>query len=376
MNSKAIIPLVLGLGVGIFAVKIFVDVLQKARGAAGAPAQTVSVLRARVNIGPTAQIEEGMLEQVDTPKSLAPDFVFTDPQEVLGRVTNQPIPKGVPIMPSLLAPEGTPPGMAARIPDGYRAVAIKIDEITGVGGWLKPGSKVDVVIVLTLKNRTQKRTGSFSKLILQNVEVLAVGQAIEHRGPKAAVTRSITLLVDPKQATKLHLAASKGTLQLIMRNPEDHSEPRGVVTTDNELLEDDPDGIQGQEEPGEESSSRLGRWFRKDPKIGLQQTDKEPEAPKVFLPAPVQLAAATPEWTVEVISGAKIYEVRFDSDKKQARRLDGTRGTPNKIKGLPTSLGGKKSSGGGLKAEKLGRWLSKEIEKDLNRSENAGGPTE
>lgn len=318
MKSKAIIPLVVGLGIGVVAIKLFVDVLKRAKGDS-APVATKPVVVARTDITSTIEISDQMIDVVDVPVQLVPHDTFGTPEEVIGRVSSHPIPRGVPVVNSLLAPPGTPPGLASRIKEGYRAMAVKIDEVAGVGGWLKPGSRVDVVVVLSSRTRSAGGNASISRVILQNVEVLTVGQEIEGSERGASLSRSVTLMVSPEQATRLHLAAARGRLQLAMRNPEDSSEPRVLSATDNDLLTEGVLGGLGAPEGA--GSLLLSRLFSREPKVEPEATDKAPEV--------VQVAAAVPaskEWTVEVIQGSKVERVRFDGDDRQARRLVGPEG--------------------------------------------------
>ncbi|MHC4445449.1 MAG: Flp pilus assembly protein CpaB [Planctomycetota bacterium] len=313
MNARAIIPLVVGLGIGIFAVKIFIGVLQKAKGASAA--DVVQVVRAKGPIEATAKIEETMLEQVSASKSFMPEGIFVDPKKVIGRVTAQYIPKGMPILSELLAPVGTPPGMVARIDKGARAVAVKIDEYAGVAGWLKSGCRVDVVVVLS-----GKTGGTISKVILQNVEVLAVGQEFQSPGTKASLTRSVTLLVSPKDVPKLHLAATRGKIRLALRGKDDKGEPPSELTTDNDLFNT---GIVQEDDNQQDGDTLLGRLFSKQPKIDPNTADEGVGELDLVKPNPLQLASATASqvWPIEVISGENVYKVLFENKSGDARRV-------------------------------------------------------
>lgn len=322
MKSRAIIPLVVGLAVGGIAIKVFVNVLRKAK--ASNVSDTVEVVRAAADIAPTIEIGESMVTVVAVPKPLLPDGVFTDPKQVVGRVSSQMIPKGMPVVPSLLAPEGTPPGMVAMIQDGYRAVAIQVDEITGVGGFIKPGARVDVVMVVS----GQGRNSNISRVILQNVEVLAVGQKTETSGQGAAVTRSVTVLVKPEEASKLHLASTKGKLRLAMRSQDDRREPKAVTLTDEDLL---TDGASRNRNRGEDSL--LGRLFGNLPKASESQDDVR-DGSKA-LPAP-----ENKEWTVEVLSGTEVFKVKFDSEGKTSEPVSTGAQKPGTNKGKSLSTDG------------------------------------
>lgn len=312
MKGRAVIPLVIGLCIGVFALKVFVNVLQKARGATVNDA--VPVVCAAVDIDPTVEVQESMLEVRQVPKSLLPDHTFADPKELIGRVASLTLAKGTPVVEHLLAAKGTPPGMAVRIQEGFRAVAVKIDESAGVAGWVKPGSRVDVVVLLSVRRNNQSET--ISKTILQNVEVLAVGQDIGNKvDTAAALARPVTLLVNPADVPKLHLASSKGNLRLAMRNQGDHGSGQVASTTDNDLLslgnENSSKGVKPR-------TSIFGRLFEKQPKMDPPQTDKDEQAVR-----PLLAAAPRPQsWSVELFVGSQAGEtVTFEDDTRGARRI-------------------------------------------------------
>lgn len=319
MRGRAIIPMVLGLGVGFVALKVFVNVLQKAKGS---PTAQVSVVFAAANIEPTLEIQESMIEVRQVSKEAFPETGFRDKSEVLGRVTTWPIPKGTPIGAMQLAPKGTPPGMAVRIEEGYRAVAVKIDESAGVAGWIKPGSRVDVVALLTHPDRTRGNQ-SISKVILQNIQVLAVGQEIGKAGDTAAsVTNTVTLLVAPNDVPKLHLAETKGKLRLAMRSQQDSTLAKDFMTTDNDLLSF---GSAGKPVSKESHSSLLGAIFGGEGKVASNQTDKDKQPVAVTarpLPA-AESGSSTQPWTVEVYKGpTEVEMVRFERQAKAWRRIN------------------------------------------------------
>ena len=336
MKGRAIIPLVVGLAVGVLAIKIFADVLRKARGAAGG--ESTEVVCAATDIGPTVEIKESMVELKTTPKALVPKLAFAKLEDVVGRVASLTIPRGMPVVPILLAPKGTPPGMAVRIRDGYRAVAVKIDEFAGVAGWIKPGSHVDVVAVMQTRE-TGRVQGTISKVILENVEVLAVGQDIGISGDMAAsVTKSVTLLVKPEDVPRLHLAATKGQLRLAMRNQRDFTVSTKLETTDKDLLGVSSSAGLPQSKSGSGSQkSILSRLFRKQPKIGPNKTDKEPEGLQSARSGVVQVAAPTQgqPWRVEVLTGPQTENIWFDGDSRNARRLNSELGggVPRRMRG-------------------------------------------
>jgi len=219
MKAKTMLPLVIGVVFGFVAIKLGFDAIQRARGSA-APTELVSVVVANTDIESTAELVSEMLVVKKTPASpLAPPDAFSSADDLVGRVAAKGIPWGSPILPSMLSPKGTKPGLQVRIQEGYRAVSVKVDEVTGVAYNLRPGDYVDVIAVMTLQGARGKQT--VSNVILQRVQVGGVGQWLDAPDQKESKVKSVTLLVKEEEVPKLHLAQSKGKVTLAMRAPDD-----------------------------------------------------------------------------------------------------------------------------------------------------------
>jgi pilus assembly protein CpaB len=226
MSRKAIIPLVLGLGIGLLAVKFVVQSIQKAQ-ASSASHQIVTVVRAKEDIAAHEEITKEAVETVETADSLfAPQNDRIEQlDQAIGRVTAKVIAKNAPVLRSMLAPEGTKPGMVGRIPPGYRAVSVKIDEVTGVAYQIKQGDWVDVIVVMDIDTGNKGKKETIAEVILQHVQVAAIGYGAspepEQAGGKVKPAKSATLLVPESDVPKLHLAGSRGKLTLAMRGEDD-----------------------------------------------------------------------------------------------------------------------------------------------------------
>ena len=141
---------------------------------------------------------------------------------VAGRGTVAPIYAGEPILEGRLAARGAGAGLAATIPVGKRAVALRVNEVVGLAGFVMPGMRVDVLVAGNAPGSTNPMSGTLSRTVLQNIEVLLAGQNIEKNGngkPEAA--QVVNLLVTPEQAEILSLAGSETKVQLVLRNPLD-----------------------------------------------------------------------------------------------------------------------------------------------------------
>jgi pilus assembly protein CpaB len=127
-----------------------------------------------------------------------------------------------PITESKLAAAGTGAGLPPTIPQGMRAISLKVNEVVGVAGFVVPGTRVDVVV--TLRNGPVS-AGGMSRIVLNNITVLASGtrydQAKAQKDAQPIPTSVVTLLVTPEDAERLALAGAEGSITLVLRNPLD-----------------------------------------------------------------------------------------------------------------------------------------------------------
>ena len=118
--------------------------------------------------------------------------------------------------------------MAAMIPKGKRAVAVRVNEVVGVAGFVLPGMRVDVLVSGNPPNQAANANlGTETKTILQNIEVLSAGQSIQKDAENKPVSvQVVNLLVTPEQAEALSLASNEARIQLVLRNPLDTDEAK------------------------------------------------------------------------------------------------------------------------------------------------------
>ncbi len=146
--------------------------------------------------------------------------VINDPQQAIGRGVIATIYEGEPIVAARLAPVGAGAGLAALIPPGQRAVALKVDEVVGVAGFVVPGMRVDAII--SARDSDAAHNDVLSRTALQNIQVLSAGKKIEKTADgKPQDAQVVNLLVTPDQAEVLSLASSEAKVQLVLRNPLD-----------------------------------------------------------------------------------------------------------------------------------------------------------
>jgi pilus assembly protein CpaB len=161
-----------------------------------------------------------MLQLQEFPTGSVPEGHFTDGDSANDRVLLVDIKRNEMLLESKLAPIGTTSGGVAAVTDiNKRAMSVKVDDVIGVAGFIKPGDRVDVMV--TVEPMPGKPEHAVSKTILENVKVLAAGTQMERKGkdeePKQV--QVITVEVDAEEAEKLALASTQGRLRLALRNP-------------------------------------------------------------------------------------------------------------------------------------------------------------
>jgi pilus assembly protein CpaB len=158
------------------------------------------------------------IELIAWPGTIPIDGAFSRTEDAVGREVLFPLEKGQPILEQDLSAPGTGTGLASRIPDGMRAVALRSDEVVGVAGFLVPGSHLDVLVTYHPESSPDYLTAT----VLQNVVVLAAGHQLEPdpTGKTSDVT-IVTLLLDPEQAQRAVLASAQGSIHFVLRNGED-----------------------------------------------------------------------------------------------------------------------------------------------------------
>lgn len=151
-----------------------------------------------------------------------PQGAILNPKDAIGRGVISEIFPGDPIINSRLAAPGSGGGLAATIPQGMRATAVKVDQVVGVAGFVTPGMRVDVLISGNPPGEPPNTQGTVTKTLLQNIEVLSAGTDIQKDAEgKPKQVQVVNLLVTPQQAEALSLAANETHIQLVLRNPLD-----------------------------------------------------------------------------------------------------------------------------------------------------------
>jgi pilus assembly protein CpaB len=181
--------------------------------------KSVEIVVAARDLPLGTKIDAGSVKLARWSRDAVPPGAFTDTGAVVNTfvkdsfVTNEPI-----VGDKLFTGAKTAGVMPLLIPAGMRAMSVPVDEVSDIAGFVLPHTKVDVLVAVPGNGPNEK---PFSKIVLQNVEVLAVAQEIEHTHDQPQVVKVVTLLVTPPEAERLALASREGTLHLAMRSYND-----------------------------------------------------------------------------------------------------------------------------------------------------------
>jgi pilus assembly protein CpaB len=306
MNVKKFVPLILAVVLGGIFFKLLLNFVEK-KGTSNIANEIrhpqFVIAKRGVEAGASLGPDDLALGDVST--DTVPETVFTSLDQLVGRVTVVPLLQGQVITTSLLAPRGMGPGLQATIPIGMRAVTLEINEITGVAGYLVPGSRIDVV--QTLKD---DKTGMpCARTLAQNVKITAIGMRHNPQDGDGG-GRSITLLVTPPQAELLELASSIGR-------------PRFSLRSGNDLTSVETKGITFAE--------LLGHRPGHSDELASDIPTTQPVIPAI-IPAssnsttrPANVDPDNDQWTIEVIRGGSATEVKFALHRSDEQFSDTSR---------------------------------------------------
>src|SRR5580692_91227 len=204
--------LVFGLGTALFVSRY----LDRRTGAVATPVAKIVV--AAVDLPLASKIKAEDLKLIEWPADHLPAGAVRDPREVTDRILISRVLAGQPVLPGMLAAKNAGNGLAALIPPNMRAMAVRVDDVVGVAGFIHPDDRVDVLVTL---HPTRPGAETTTKVFMQNVKVLAVGQEVEandqarmHANPATVAT----LLVSPQDSERLALASAEGRLLLTLRS--------------------------------------------------------------------------------------------------------------------------------------------------------------
>jgi pilus assembly protein CpaB len=277
MNRRLLTILVIAFVIAAICTWVVTKLVGSRMAAVAAPTST-QVVAAAQDIKLGALITEKDLTTTSILGPL-PKGALLKKEQALNRGVISDMYQGEAILENRLAPVGSGGGLAATIPPGMRAAAVKVDDVEDVSGFAIPGMHVDVLIsgMPPDEQNGAQTTGQKVKTILQNLAVLSAGTDIEKDAQgKPKPVQVVNLLVTPEQAEILSLAAANEKIQLVLRNPLDNTVTAPPGTMVKNLF-----------------------------------TDIKGPAPVKKAAAPAPKKAADPSYSIEVINGNTKSDQKF-----------------------------------------------------------------
>ncbi|HET6284636.1 MAG TPA: Flp pilus assembly protein CpaB [Polyangia bacterium] len=267
---------------------------------------TAQIVVAAVDLPLATKLRIEHLKLTDWPIGGLPPGALRDPKDAVDRIITSRVLEGEPISSGKLAAKDAGNGLAALIPANMRAIAVRVDDVVGVAGFIHPDDRVDVIV--TIRPTRPAEAEPTSKVILQNVKVLAVGKEMDvsdrNRNTANPVTVA-TLLVNPEESEKLALSASEGKLLLTLRSWTDTQAvategvyPSGLLADTNTKPRE---VVQAVVAPVERERERR-------PSHGRDRSREER--------APVTAAASARKDVVEILRGDRFEERKFEAKDK------------------------------------------------------------
>jgi pilus assembly protein CpaB len=226
------VAIVLGL-VAVFAANTYLNRSQQKAYAAG----TTKVAVAASPLAYGTDITPDKVRFVDYPNTSIPPGAFTTQAQLIPagkrRVALMPIALNEPILKDKISAEGQGASISALLPDGMRAATVRINDVSGVAGFIQPNDSVDVLITRQLPGADGNQ--QVTDVLLQNVRVIAMGEHAKDADGKPIPARTATLEVAPIDAQKLALGEAAGNLSLVLRKPGEQNNPVVETVSINDL---------------------------------------------------------------------------------------------------------------------------------------------
>ena len=180
--------------------------------------KTTPVVVAAVDIPYGVKIEAFQIKVIDWPNDSVPSSAYTSKDQVIDKVSRNDFYTDEPISEKRMLVHTAGSTLSTLIDKEYRAIAIRVDDVVGVAGFILPGNNVDILATKMDKDLNQ----SVTQTKLQNIRVLAVDQDDSHEKDKPSIVRAVTLQLKPEEAEVMVQAMREGTIQLTLRNPNDN----------------------------------------------------------------------------------------------------------------------------------------------------------
>jgi pilus assembly protein CpaB len=317
MRGNIIVMLVLAMisgAIAVFLANVWLNNQnQQVPVAAPTPAvETSTIVVAATNLGYGVPLQRETLREISWPKGSVPDGAFAKISDVLTegrRVVLSPISPNEPVLKWKISGPGARASLSAVVTEGMRAVAVRVNDVVGVGGFVLPGDRIDL---LYTRNQHKEQAAS-TDILIQNVRVLAIDQDADQKKDQPAVVKVVTLEVNSLDAQKIALAQTTGSLSLTLRAAGSLDRAAAQRVVENELVSS-PSIYQAEIDAQKAARLALEAKLR-----GLEQlAANPPKAAEVVEPAAF-FTEADLNTTVGVTRGTKreIYEVPLEKRATQ-----------------------------------------------------------
>ena len=243
MSLRTIATLAIAIVLGLIAIIVVNGYISSKRGAplqgsATGPGSPVVVAAAPIGRG--VVLQPPLLKVVNYPTGAAPVGAFTSISQLTGakevqRVALHDLSPDEPILPTTISAPGGRQNLASIITPGMEAVSIRSNDVAGVGGFILPGDRIDVLLTRTVTVPGAQQPTSVTQILAQNVKVLGVDQSADDTTDKPSVSRSVTVEVTPPQAQTITLGQTVGAVSLSLRHVSDPMLLTRRATTSGQL---------------------------------------------------------------------------------------------------------------------------------------------
>ena len=221
MKSRYII--LLSIVFGLLTGYLIYDYLVKAERAINT-IQYDYVAVAAIDVPAKSRVSGEMVEMKKVPVEHIHPLSIRKKEGAVGAITVVPLIKGEQVLKNRITQQAeVKNGLSYLIPVGKRALTVAVDEVSGIAGLIRPGDHVDVAATVNIPDSSGQREVPNSLVVLQDLQVLAVGKAMEDRGDGKTSfdSKTLTLAVTVEQSRPLILASQKGNIRLMLRSPVD-----------------------------------------------------------------------------------------------------------------------------------------------------------
>ena len=231
MRRPIIFVLLAGFAALVAALVVYSALKKREAEVEAARVLSVPIVVASHDLTIGSKLDQNSTKMTRWSRESVPPGAFTDPGSVMGQYTKTGFVENEPIVADRLFSGIKNAGvLPLLVPNGMRAMSVPVDEVADISGFVLPHTHVDILVTVGGGGPTG---GAYSKIVLQNVEVLATAQDIEKINDQPQVVHTITVLVTPQDAERLALASGQGGLRLAMRNYDDSK----VVNTSGSNIE-------------------------------------------------------------------------------------------------------------------------------------------